>query len=338
MSRWLGYLSRALLAGLGVAAFAYILYLWQPVAIERPAAPPQARAPLAPQGEAGPSGSGSGESAGPIRIGWTAWTDAEVVTNLARRILEERLGYEVELVMADIGIQYQGVANGDLDLMLMAWLPVTHRNYWRRVVDDVINLGPIYTGARLGWAVPTYVPEDRLRSMADLAEPGTQRRIGRRIQGIDPGSGLMQVSESAMEAYGLENLELVSASGAAMTAALARSIRRREWIVVTAWSPHWMFAKWDLRYLEDPRGVLGGRERVHVLARKGFYQDYPPEVTDFLTRMYLPLKELEVALLTATEVSVERAVADYIARHPERIDYWVTGNLPQPADGASDAR
>ena len=50
-----------------------------------------------------------------------------------------------------------------------------------------------------------------------------------------------------------------------MTAALRRAARRDEWIVVTGWSPHWMFAKWKLRYLEDPKGVLGGLERVHAL-------------------------------------------------------------------------
>jgi glycine betaine/proline transport system substrate-binding protein len=243
--------------------------------------------------------------------------------------------------MADIGIQYQGVASGDLDLMLMSWQPLTHRDYWRRFADDVVNLGVLYTRARLGWAVPAFVPEDQLSSIADLAKPAVRDRLDGKIQGIDPGSGLMQVSEVAKSRYGLDDYELVPASGAAMTAALARAIDRQEWIVVTAWSPHWMFARWKLRYLDDPKRVFGGRERVHVLVREGFYQDYPPEISEFLARVYFPIDELEAALLIATQESVDAAVDDYLQRHPDRIDYWVTGQLsgrrqrnPAPPDFA----
>lgn len=263
----------------------------------------------------------------PIRIGWTAWTDAEVVSNIARRVLEERMGYRVRLVMADIGIQYQGVANGELDAMLMAWLPVTHQNYWSKMSDSVVNLGPIYTRARLGWAVPSYVPVERLGSLADLRDPEVQKRLSGRIYGIDPGSGLMQASERAMRAYELAGLELVSSSGAAMTAALARAIRQKRWIVVTAWNPHWMFAQWDLRYLKDPKKVLGGKERIHALVRRGFYQDYPSEVTEMLARMYLPIEELEQTLLYARRASVDEAVDWYLREHSARVAYWVSGKV-----------
>ena len=46
-----------------------------------------------------------------INIGWTAWSDAEAVTKLAKKVLEDRMGYKVDLTMADIGIQYQGIAD-----------------------------------------------------------------------------------------------------------------------------------------------------------------------------------------------------------------------------------
>ncbi len=186
------------------------------------------------------------------------------------------MGYTVDLVMSDIGIQYQGVAHGDLDLMLMAWLPTTHRNYWRKVSDKVIDLGPLYLDARLGWVVPDYVPKDKLDSIADLADAGVARRLNRRIYGIDPGSGLMQASEKALQGYGLSNYELVASSGAGMTAALKRGIRRHRWVVATAWSPHWIFQKWHLRYLKDPKHLLGGRQEIHAVARMGFNDTFDP--------------------------------------------------------------
>jgi glycine betaine/proline transport system substrate-binding protein len=265
----------------------------------------------------------------PIKIGWTAWSTAEANTKLIQKILEDKMGYEVELVMSDIGIQYQGLSTQDIDLMLMAWLPTTHQNYWKKFADKVVNLGPIYTRARLGWVVPSYIPKDQLNSISDLTNPEVADKLKKKITGIDPGAGLMQASEKAMEEYGLSDAgyQLLSSSGAGMTAALSRAIKREDWIVATGWSPHWKFAKWDLRYLEDPKGLLGGRERIHCLARKGFYQEAPYEVFEFFVRYNIPIDDLEALMLEARSTSYEEAAEEYIKNNPKRVHYWMTGEF-----------
>jgi glycine betaine/proline transport system substrate-binding protein len=324
--RWLARLRG--LAGLGLAglAFAYVVRLG-----DGPAAAGAAGGAPAP---AASGGEGSGRPA--LRLGWTAWADAEVVSLLVERLLERRLGVEVERVMADIGIQYEGVARGHLDLMLMAWLPETHRSYWNRVRSRVVNLGPIYAG-RLGWVVPDRIPAAQLGSIEDLRDPAVAARLGGRIQGIDPGSGLMQASERALEVYGLEGLRLVPASGAAMTAVLERAMRRPDaWVVVTAWQPHWIFARHELRFLDDPHGVLGRRERIHAVARRGFDHDFPG-VVDLLARFHLEQEELAALLLEAHDTTPRRAVESFLAAHPRRVAYWLSGRLEETAAAAPAA-
>ncbi|MDZ7761226.1 MAG: glycine betaine ABC transporter substrate-binding protein [Desulfovermiculus sp.] len=265
----------------------------------------------------------------PIKIGWTAWSTAEANTKLIKKILEDKMGYDVELIMSDIGIQYQGLSTGDIDLMLMSWLPTTHQNYWEKFAGKVVDLGPIYTRARLGWVVPAYIPKDQVKAIADLTKPEMADKFNNKITGIDPGAGLMQASEKAMDEYGLSDAgyELLSSSGAGMTAALSRAIKRDDWIVVTGWSPHWKFAKWDLRYLEDPKGLLGGKERIHCLARKGFYQDVPYEVFEFFVRYNIPIDDLEALMFEARNTSYEEAAEAYIENNPKRIKYWMTGTF-----------
>lgn len=270
---------------------------------------------------------GAEERCGRLRIGWTAWADAEFVTRLAAKLLRAELGCDVQLVMTDIGLQYRGIAEGELDLMLMAWLPATHAAYFDKVAGAVVDFGALYTGARLGWAVPSYVPAEELGSIEDLKKPSVRKRLHARIQGIDPGSGLVQASEQAIRVYGLSGYRLRSGSGAAMTAALERAYRLRRWIVVTTWSPHWMFKRWQLRYLDDPRGVLSQNESIHALARRGFSRDYPPSVVDFITRLYIPLDELEDALAYAVDATPQAAVERYVREHPARIRYWLSGAL-----------
>lgn len=301
--------------GLAVGLFAY-MYAYGPGAREAEPEPTEGTLPL----------EDADREREAMRIGWTAWADAEAMTEIVRQLLEEHFGLAVEPVMADVGIQYQAVARGDLDAMLMAWLPVTHRDYWARVGGDVVNLGPLYTG-RLGWVVPDYIPEDVLGSIEDLQDPEVARRIGSQVQGIDPGSGLMQASERVFRDYDLDHIELVPASGAAMTAVLDRAIRREEWIVVAGWQPHWKFARYDLRFLDDPRGSLGGSERVNAVVRRGFEEDFPVEVTLFLSRLELPEEDLAEVLLRAQDVPVEQAVAEYLEANPERVHYWLTGRF-----------
>lgn len=151
-----------------------------------------------------------------IRIGWTAWSDAEAVTNIAKQLLEQRLGYKVELVMTDIGLQYQGVAKGDLDIMLMSWLPNTHKAYWDKLSSEVLDMGILYDNAKLGWAVPDYIPASEVKSIEDLKKPGVREKFKSQVQGIDPGAGLMMASESALKSYDLDGYKLLTGSDAGM--------------------------------------------------------------------------------------------------------------------------
>lgn len=265
-------------------------------------------------------------AATPLRLGWTAWSDGVFVTELAARLIEDRLGHPVERVRAGIAEQYQGLATGRIDASLMSWQPRTHGPYLDRVGPRLEDLGVLYQDARLGWAVPAYVPIERIRSFEDLRDAANRERLGGRIIGIDPDSGLMRLSRAALIEYQLDEYRLEAGTGPSMNAAIDAAVAAREWFVVTAWSPHPMFAAHDLRYLEDPRGTLGGPEQVHAVAREGLHLDHPA-VVGLLTRMWLPLAELEAALLDAERRSVEQAVERYIEAHPERIEYWLSGEL-----------
>ncbi len=269
---------------------------------------------------------GTSASADEVTIGWTAWSDAEFITKLAEKVLVDHGGYEVELVQTDIAPQYSGLASGDIDAMLMSWQPGTHGDYLDGIAGDYIDLGPLYTGARLGWVVPDYVPEDELSSISDLTNDEVRDRLDGEITGIDPGAGLSNLSEQALEDYGLDGYDIQFSSGAGMTAALDRAIGRDEWIVVTGWSPHWKFGAYDLRYLEDPEGSLGGAERVHALARNGLHEDHP-EVTDILARIFIDIEVLEDYMAYAEDNSYDEAVSKFIDENGAHVDYWLSGEL-----------
>ncbi len=262
------------------------------------------------------------EDAKPVKIGWAAWSDAEFVTKLAAKLIKDKMGREVDLVQTDVAPLYQGVSRGDLDVMMMAWLPQTHADYFAKVKDKVDTLGSVYEGAKLGWVVPTYIPESEIASIEDLKKPEVQKKLKNTVQGIDPGAGLTRLSQDALKTYGLDDYKLQISSEAGMLTTVNRAERSKDWFVATSWSPHWMFGKYDLRYIADPKKALGEAEHVDVLARKGFRQENA-EVAGFLSRMKLPIADLEKAMFTAQETSYDEAVAAYIKDHPDQIKAWV---------------
>lgn len=152
---------------------------------------------------------------GEIEIVYVQWASAEAQTYITKILLEE-MGYDVTTRAVSAAVMWTGLANRDVDLSVCAWLPYTHENYWERYGKDVVDLGSVYEGARIGFVVPAHVPID---SMEELAEH--KGEFGGRIVGIEPGAGIMiHTRESAMPAYGLEDWNLISSSDPAMMAEL----------------------------------------------------------------------------------------------------------------------
>lgn len=146
------------------------------------------------------------------------------------------------------------------------------------------------------------------------------------ITGIDPGAGIMAATEEAMEVYDL-NVGLLESSDAAMTAELDAAIANDEWIIVTGWSPHWKFAAFDLKYLEDPEEVYGGEEYIATIARQGLEEDHP-EVFQLLENFSWTDDEIGQVMDMNTQNSDFVANADqWIADNSDLVDSWTPEGL-----------
>lgn len=268
-------------------------------------------------------GVGPAVSAEPIKMAVTNWADVLAVANVAKYALETSLKQPVQFVQADIGIQYQGVARGDLDIMVGGWLPVTHATYYARYKNDMDDVGIIYTGGKNGWAVPDYIPESQLSSISDLDKPDVKSKLNGTVQGIEPGGGLMQASEKTIKAYDLDGYNLQSSSEAGMLAGVQRAYQSKQWIVATVWSPHWLFQKWQMRYLKDPKGTLGGEEQVHAFASKQFATKFP-RADVFFKHFKLTLADVEAIEFEGNSTNdYATAAKKFVDAHPEKLKAWL---------------
>ncbi|TQR45438.1 glycine betaine ABC transporter substrate-binding protein [Paenibacillus popilliae] len=183
--------------------------------------------------------------------------------------------------------------------------------------------------AMLGWTLAGCAGSASSTAGNDGTTSSTGDSIGKQVDykiiGIDAGAGIMQSTEAALKEYELTDWKLIEGSGAAMTAALDKAIKKQEPIIITGWTPHWMFAKYELKYLEDPKGIYGGDEQIHTIARKGLKEDEPSA--------YKTLDQFEWTAEDMAKVMVDvhdgqepmDAAKAWIEANTDKVQTWTSG-------------
>lgn len=251
-----------------------------------------------------------------ITIAYTNWDTEVASTNVIVEVLRQA-GYDVTMTPVEVAPMFEAVASGQADATVAAWLPSTHASYYERYGGQVDDLGSNLDGAASGLAVPVYMED--VNSIEDLTDED-----GKSITGIEPGAGLMAATERALKDYpNLSDWTVQASSSGAMTTELGTAYAEQEEIIVTAWSPHWKFQEYDLKYLEDPRGSFGEAESIHTFTRKGLDEDMP-KAYQILDNFYWEVEDMEAVMVEiygGTEPKV--AAQNWIDANSDTVDEWL---------------
>lgn len=251
---------------------------------------------------------------GSVNLSYVEWDTEVASTHVVGEVLKD-MGYQVNLTPLDNAIMWESVAKGETDGMVAAWLPNTHKAQYAQYKDQIDDLGVNLEGAKLGLVVPDYMDVNSIEDLTDQAD--------KTITGIEPGAGVVNAAEKALTDYpNLADWKVATSSSGAMTVALGQAIKNKQPIVITGWSPHWMFAKYGLKYLEDPKGSMGQDESIHTIARQGLKDDQP-EVYNMLKNFHWTKDDMESVMLAINEgQDPTDAAKDWIAAHPEQVAEW----------------
>ncbi|MEK4326346.1 glycine betaine ABC transporter substrate-binding protein [Paenibacillus sp. FSL R7-0297] len=257
-----------------------------------------------------------------VKLAYVAWDSEIASTNVVKEVLESKLGVTVEMLQVDAGPMWAGIADGSADAMVAAWLPGTHASYLEKYGNDIVDAGVNLDGTKTGLAVPAYMD---INSIEDLNNAEVAASLDNMIIGIEPGAGIMTATEAAIEAYGLSDYTLLESSSAAMAQELQKAFDNNEPIVVTGWTPHWMFANMDLKYLDDPKKVYGGAEQIHTMVRKSLKDDMP-DVYLFLSQFKWTADDMaQVMVKIQGGQSPEEAAKDWVDNNEAKVNEWITG-------------
>ncbi|MEQ6887367.1 ABC transporter substrate-binding protein [Halomonas sp. CS7] len=256
-----------------------------------------------------------------VRFSVPAWPGVTVKTALAETLLET-LGYEVDQEELGSTITYEALTQEEVDAFLAAWLPAQQAMFDATLEKGaIVDLGNNVDGARLGFAVPTYVYDAGVTTAEDLADEEFAEKLDRTIYSIEVGSGMSDTLNEAVEkdTYGLGDWDLSETSTPGMLSAVDAAIDREEWILFSGWTPHWMNIEYDVKFLTDTQdmwGPEGGRSDVRTLVSTAFNESNPNA-----TRLIDQLN------FTADDQSAMIRGFSYEEREPEEVALaWLRDN------------
>lgn len=264
-----------------------------------------------------------------VRFSDVGWTDITSTTALASRLLQG-LGYRTSTQILSIPVTYAAMRNRQIDVYLGDWQPSMQEDRKPFLADGSIEvMRANLLGAKYTLAVPSYVAATGVHDFADLAAHAD--RFARRIYGIEPGNNGNRMVQSliSQNRFGLGGWTLVESSEQAMLSEVERAVRRSDWIVFLAWSPHPMNLKYHLEYLaggDDTFGANYGGATIYTDVRAG-YRAECPNVATFLEHLsFTPeIESSMMALILDGHLDGGTAAQVYLKSHPALLDRWLQG-------------
>lgn len=250
-----------------------------------------------------------------VTILYPNWAEGVAYTYLAKAALESS-GYEVILYNLEPGLIYGELSkdNSKGDVFMDAWLPNTHKDYWNDYGNKLVKLGEAFSNGTTGLVVPSYV------NISSIEELNAHKdKFSGEIYGIGSGAGIHANTIKAIDTYGLD-FEQLTSSGPAMVAGLDKAIRDKKWIVITGWKPHFMWSKFDLKYLDDPKEVYP-KDACEIIARRGFEEE-KPEAAKFFKNFNLNEDQLYSLLDIIEEKGEEAGAKEWYEANKTMVDGW----------------
>ena len=111
--------------------------------------------------DSGSASSGSGaEDCGKVVLNEQAWAGSTANTYIAKSVLEDELGCQVEVTkIAEIPV-FQAMADGKVDAVLEDW---QHTDEYAKYIDKagtVVQGGPLGVEGHIGWFIPKYLMDE----------------------------------------------------------------------------------------------------------------------------------------------------------------------------------
>ena len=327
-----------------VFALAALIALLVMAGCAAPAAPAPA---AAGEQEAAPATEPAAVEKMTIKLAENPWSASQLNVAVAKVLLEEKLGYSVEVVSIDENAQWPALATGDLHASLEVW-PSGHAENVAEYIDKqnvVENGGPLGVIGKIGWYIPSYLLTEHpeLATWEGFATPEAAAlfataETGDKGQFLAGDPSWVQYDSDIMKNLNIAFQVVNAGSEEAILAALDSANSRQDPVLFYFWTPHSVHAKYELTEVKLPDYSA---ECYAEAASGGVACDYPaddlfkifwtglkdaaPDAYSLLKNMSYTTKD-QIGMIAAVELdgkSVDEAARAWIDANEAVWSAWL---------------
>jgi glycine betaine/proline transport system substrate-binding protein len=177
------------------------------------------------------------DSKDPIKIVTNNWTSQLVLANVVGQILQSQ-GYNIEYKSSDTQLQYTALPAGDMDFQVEVWEGSQAESFNKAIAAGAIDLGAHDAVTREDWWYAAKLA---------TAETGTKGRF------VGPPADWGKHYSERIQALKMNFQEVPVGQAATLWAELQAAYDRKEPVVLFNWTPNFIEAKFEGKFVEFPK-------------------------------------------------------------------------------------
>ncbi|HET8786292.1 MAG TPA: ABC transporter substrate-binding protein [Candidatus Limnocylindrales bacterium] len=212
------------------------------------------------------SGGGAGGSSAPkgtVNIAVNPWVGYTADAAVVAYILENKMGYDVNLKDLKEDVSWQGFDSGEVDVILENW---GHPDLEKTYIEDkkvAMDAGQTGNVGIIGWYVPKWYADANPDVVSDFMNLNNHVADFKTVESGDKGQFLgtdpsyVQYDEALIKNFGLNFTVKFSGSENATIEAIKTAVNQKKPLLFYWWDPQWVNSQVELTRIPLPKYTEG---------------------------------------------------------------------------------
>jgi glycine betaine/proline transport system substrate-binding protein len=291
----------------------------------------------------GESASAGGKDCGKVVLNEQAWAGSTANTYIAKNVLEDQLGCEVEITKITEIPAFQAMADGKTDAVLEDW---QHTDQYEQYIDKaktVVQGGPLGVEGHIGWFIPKFVMDEHPEFKTWEGLKGKEDVFNNEFLGGDPS--YVQKDKELIKALGLDLKHVTAGAEPAQVARWSQAYKPEKPVLFYWYTPQYLNQQYDLAEVKLPPRTDANKDCkddakeggdpeqykceydvtiINKLFSKKFADSGSPAY-DVLKKMKLTNEDQELVAkaIAGDKQDPDEAAADWVKDNQDKVDEWL---------------
>jgi glycine betaine/proline transport system substrate-binding protein len=291
----------------------------------------------------GESAAAGGKDCGKVVLNEQAWAGSTANTYIAKNVLEENLGCEVEITKITEIPAFQAMADGKTDAVLEDWQHVDQYEQYIDKAGTVVQGGPLGVEGHIGWFIPQFVMDEHPEFKTWEGLKGEEDVFNNEFLGGDPS--YVQKDKELIKALGLDLKHVTAGAEPAQVARWSQAYKQQKPVLFYWYTPQYLNQEYDLAEVKLPPRTEANKDCkddakeggdpeqykceydvtiINKLFSKKFADSGSPAY-DVLKKMKLTNEDQELVAkaIAGDKQDPDEAAADWVKDNEDKVQQWL---------------